>query len=382
MAGRIGRSGAKKLTIAAGAILFATLIPSSFAAGSFSAPAPVTATASAASSAAVSVVVVATVVATNGIGATTTAPADSSSINAAPGIAIVGTAPIRQAPAPVAAQYQASTPQIVENVPYTSPVDCGSGSLCQWNLDIYVPTGPGPYPSVVLVRGGPYGADGRQYLDSFAQSLASQGLLVFNIDIRDLASQGGGYPQAMQDVACGIRYARAVATTYGGDGGPVTLVGHSFGAYVASLVALNPVEYQGGCLYGGSGRPDAFVGLAGCYDVLNGGNAGDFASYFGGTADETAAVRAAANPFAYATGSTIPVTLVAGTADETVDPVASSDLAAFLAGRGWNATLESVPDASHMSILDSAGQEAVMDTVGLSQAAANALDQVSGVSGS
>jgi predicted esterase len=76
------------------------------------------------------------------------------------------------------------------------------------------------------------------------------------------------------------------------------------------------------------------------------------------------------------------VTLAAGTADETVDPVASSDLAAFLAGRGWNVALESVPDATHMSILDSAGQEAVMDTVGLAYAAANALDQVSGVSGS
>jgi len=264
----------------------------------------------------------------------------------------------------------------VSDVLYTDEVDCLT-SLCRMPLDIYIPTGPGPYPTVVLLRGGPGGIGGRSYVASFAEQLAASGLLVYSIDVRDLASEGGGYPQAMQDTACAIRYARATSTSYGGDGDAVTLVGHSFGAYIGSVVAVNPLEYQGGCLYGGSGRPDAFVGLAGCYNVAGGGNAGDFDHFFGGDATQTASVRAVATPFAYATGSAIPVRLVAGTADETVDPVATSDLNAFLLSHGWNTSFDFVQDASHMTILDpSHGQLAVFDAIALESEYSNAVDPV------
>jgi acetyl esterase/lipase len=246
------------------------------------------------------------------------------------------------------ASYGTQSFTTINDAVYTAPVNCGDHT-CQIALDVYVPTGPGPYPVVVLIRGGPSGFGGRLGLGLFASQLASAGMIVYNADYRDLASENGGYPAAFQDVACAIRYARATSPTLGGDG-VVTLVGHSFGGLVGSIVALDPTEFQGGCLYDGSGRPDAFVGLAGNYDLQY--NQGDLYRFFGGDATATAAARSAGNPFNYATRSPIPVRLVAGTADQTVDPNDSVELDSFLVSKGWNVGLTLVPDGTHMSLVE------------------------------
>ncbi len=241
---------------------------------------------------------------------------------------------------------------MIGSVAFTAPVDCGAAGRCQLLLDIWSPVGAGRHPAVVLLRGGPSNFGGRGYLSFFAQQLAHAGFVVYNADFRDLASNDGGYPTAFEDVACAIRYARATEGSYGGDGS-LTLVGHSLGAWVGSIVALDPGEFTGGCLSGGSGRPDAFVGLAGNYDLNR--NLTDLANFFGGSAAQTAKARALSNPFNYASGASIPVRLMAGTADTTVNPAASQQLYSFLAAKDWDVTLKMVPGANHMSTMRSPG---------------------------
>jgi acetyl esterase/lipase len=284
--------------------------------------------------------------------------------------------------APIGRLYRPSGFDELSDVPFTQPVNCG-GYACQVELDIYVPTGQGPFPTVVLARGGPGGLGGRHYLSSFARELASSGFLVFNADYRDVADGGGGYPAAFQDVACAVRFARSQAARYGGDVGPLTLVGHSLGGWVGSVVALDDHEFTGGCLADGSGRPDAFVGLAGSYQIDAGEVDSDFNVFFGGGPAETAAARAASNPFKYATRSPIPVRLVAGTGDSTVYPSASVALDAFLAGRGWNVRLTLVPGASHLGILaatdtGSPSVDAVYAAISAARCTADAIDLVKG----
>jgi acetyl esterase/lipase len=296
-------------------------------------------------------------------------------------------APVLVAPSigPATAQsavYQNSGVGVVSDIAFTQLVDCG-GYSCQLHLDAYIPAGAGPFPTVVLVRGGPSGIGGGGYLEPFASVLASHGILVFNADMRDLASEGGGYPAAFQDVACAVRFARSEASSYGGDPGTVTLVGHSLGGWVGSVVALDATEFQGGCLAGGSGRPDAFVGLSGNYQISNGDNYMDLYNFFGGSPDQTAAARAAGDPFAYATGAPIPVRLVAATGDESVDPANSVALNDFLAQKNWNVSLTLVPDGSHMSILDadSAGLPAVFSAIAAAESNAGAIDPVKASTG-
>jgi acetyl esterase/lipase len=299
-------------------------------------------------------------------GSATTVPTAAPAATLAPLLAL----PPRDVSAPVSSAYQSSGYSEVDNVPFTGPVDCG-GYFCRVELDIYVPAGTGPFPTVVLVRGGPGGPDGRGYLDPFAGDLANQGILVYNADFRDIAGQGGGYPNGFEDVACAIRYARADASQFGGNASPITLVGHSLGGWVGSVVALDQKEFGGFCLAGGSGRPDAFVGLAGNYQISAGYNASDLYTFFGGSLSGLPAAYGAGNPFNYATGSSIPVRLVAGTGDGTVDPAQSVALNAFLVQQGWNVTLTMIPDGTHMSIL---GEQSTYDAIFSAIAAASSID--------
>ena len=73
------------------------------------------------------------------------------------------------------------------------------------------------------------GAPGtRSYLADFAQLVAGQGAVVFVADYRESPEWGGGSPTTYQDIACAIRFARAHAAEYGGDGRRVTFVAHSW----------------------------------------------------------------------------------------------------------------------------------------------------------
>jgi acetyl esterase/lipase len=257
------------------------------------------------------------------------------------------TAPALPAPTPTPA---ANPARIVKNVAFTTSVGCGS-RMCQVRLDVYRPAGPGPFPEVVLVRGGPSGLGGRTGLYTFAREISAAGYVVFNADMRDKASIGGGYPAAFQDVACAIRYARANAAEFDGDAGSVTLVGHSLGGFVGSVVALDEDELGANCVVGGSGRPDAFVGLAGNYDLAAPEVTRDLGVFFGGTPKKTTAARTSSDPFGYANGAPIPIRLVAGTADGTVNPSASRAMLAFLSGRDWDVDLDLVPGAAHTSLI-------------------------------
>jgi acetyl esterase/lipase len=107
----------------------------------------------------------------------------------------------------------------------------------------------------------------RADMEPIAKLLAQRGAIVFNADYRGSAEVERGYPASFEDVACAVRFTRAHAADYGGDPGRrVVLVGHSFGTYVGSIVALDGDEYNNHCVSPEeSAEPDAFVGLSGAY---------------------------------------------------------------------------------------------------------------------
>jgi acetyl esterase/lipase len=74
------------------------------------------------------------------------------------------------------------------------------------------------------------------------------------------------FPRPVEDVVCAADFAAARAAAEGFEVGPVVLVGHSAGAHLAALAALEPGRFRDGCPHPAA-EPDGLVGLAGPYDV-------------------------------------------------------------------------------------------------------------------
>ena len=241
---------------------------------------------------------------------------------------------------------------------FTPEIPCGSLGQCTLKVDILYPRAAGPWPVVVAVPGGPGAPGTRSYLADFAQLVAGQGAVVFVADYREAPEWGGGSPTTYQDIACAIRFARAHASEYGGDGKRVTLVAHSLGPFFATTAALSGDSFEpqpGTCLTkGGSTKPDAYVGIAGIYSQA-GVTSGFLDSFFGGSQSQAPAAWAAGDPFAVIrqTGANkIPVRLIHGELDGNVRPQSSRDFELALEAAGFDSQLTVIPQADHGSVLE------------------------------
>ena len=213
------------------------------------------------------------------------------------------------------------------------------------DLDIHAPSDLGPWPVVVVIHGGGWITGERLDTGSLADGLASRGAVVYNADYRTL-SLGGVFPGMVDDVACAIQFARATAGEFTTTPDHVTVVGYSAGAHLAALAAYAPNEFGQDCLSGPSQPPDAFVGLAGPYDVSQLG--GLLSPLFGGTITEVPDVWAAGNPFTWvAKGPDIPALLIHGDADRVAPLEFSQEWADALTVAGKQVTLEILPGRSH-----------------------------------
>ncbi|HSK05996.1 MAG TPA: alpha/beta hydrolase, partial [Acidimicrobiia bacterium] len=156
-------------------------------------------------------------------------------------------------------------------------------------LEILVPEGEGPFPATVLVHGGGWVGGSPVLMRDLARFLTGEGYLTVNAPYT-LSNGIAGYPIAVDDVACAVRYAAAHPD---GDG-TVALVGHSAGAHLAALVALDGGRYGESCPLPDPVSPGRFVGLAGPYDVAR---LGPFLlPFFGAGPDEDPGIWAEGNP--------------------------------------------------------------------------------------
>lgn len=106
-------------------------------------------------------------------------------------------------------------------------------------IDLFLPTGEGPHPVVILIHGGCWmkTTAGREQLRAVGRDLASAGLAVWSIGYRRVDEEGGAYPGIFQDVAAAIDLLPANATQYHLDTTRVVAVGHSAGAHLGLWAA-------------------------------------------------------------------------------------------------------------------------------------------------
>jgi acetyl esterase/lipase len=197
---------------------------------------------------------------------------------------------------------------------YSVTRDIAYGPQARHRLDLYEPVTPAAGGAmVVFFYGGGWDSGSKDDYLFAAQAFAAAGLRVAVPDYRVYPEVV--YPAFLEDSAAAVAWARAQHD------GPLVLVGHSAGAYNAVMLALDPRWLAGKSLTPCRAL-DGVVGLAGPYDFLPLDDAELEAIFV------PPAARAETQPINHAKAAAPPLLLLSGTADRTVLPRNSLNLAA------------------------------------------------------
>jgi acetyl esterase/lipase len=211
-------------------------------------------------------------------------------------------------------------------------------------LDVYVPEPlRADAPVVVFLYGGRWSSGEKENYRFVGQALVSRGFVVMVPNYR-LYPQVK-FPVFVQDAALALRWAREHAPDYGGDPERLFVMGHSAGAHIAALLALDP-QY----LEAAGGHRDwlaGMIGLAGPYDFLP-FNDDDLKDMFG-----PAERYALSQPIHYVDGRNPPMLLLHGHHDSVVLERNTLSLAASIRAHGGPVQTRLYPLMGHLQVIAS-----------------------------
>jgi acetyl esterase/lipase len=212
------------------------------------------------------------------------------------------------------------------------------GADPQQRVDVYVPdAGAGTArPLIVFWHGGRWEFGDKSDYRFVGAALAESGYVAVIANYRH-------YPQVkmpgfMDDAARAAQWAVAHAAEFGADPQQLYFMGHSAGAQMAALLALDPRYLRAS---GAVPAVAGVIGLSGPYDFLPLLEA-DVQDMFG-----PPELYPQSQPINFVRADAPPMLLVHGLKDETVWPKNSRNLASALSARGASATLKLYPKLGH-----------------------------------
>ncbi len=144
--------------------------------------------------------------------------------------------------------------------------DVAYGPDPRQRLDLWTPKGDPPgggWPMLVFFYGGGWDSGDKALYGWAAQALAARGFVVATPDYRLVPEVH--FPAFVEDAAAATAFSGAIAADHGADPGRLGVVGHSAGAHLAVMIALDR-RYMDAA--GAPGLIRAGAGLAGPYDFL------------------------------------------------------------------------------------------------------------------
>ncbi len=113
------------------------------------------------------------------------------------------------------------------------------GDDAMQKVDVWIPAGIGPFPTVLMVHGGCWQTSiaDRSLMDWIAGDLRDDGYAVWNIDYRGVDRLGGGYPGTFLDAARAADALRDHAGRFRLGSDRIVAVGHSAGGHLALWLA-------------------------------------------------------------------------------------------------------------------------------------------------
>ena len=234
--------------------------------------------------------------------------------------------------------YQKTT-----SIAYTS-----TGNVRQ-HLDVYQPThalpASKPRPVVVFFYGGAWQEGSRSDYLFVAEALTQRGYVVVVPDYRVYPEVK--YPEFLYDGAAAVAWAANYADRYGGDRSRIFLMGHSAGAHIAAMLALDSTFLDAKKVPRTAVR--GLIGLAGPYDFLPLTEPNVIALF---ASEPNLALT---QPIHYvsttAAKTTPPVLLLHGADDKRVYPKNSINLARELRAIGVKVELDLLPGLNHTDVI-------------------------------
>ncbi len=211
-------------------------------------------------------------------------------------------------------------------------------------LDLYVPEAPATEPRAVIVfiHGGSWATGSKSQYRFVGSSLAEQGFIAVLPNYR--LSPAVKFPLFVEDAAQAVAWTLHNIAHYGGDPRRVFVMGHSAGAHIALLVALDR-RYLAAA---GASADDlrGAIGLSGPYDFKI--DTDRLREVFGSAPDprETQPIR-------FVRGDAPPLLLIHGTADKICWSEHSIRLTERIRAAGGLAELRLYPGLGHGSTIGS-----------------------------
>ena len=230
----------------------------------------------------------------------------------------------------------ANVPAVFAPVRRSANVAFGPGGRDR--LDIYQPTrqSAAPLPVIIFWYGGGWVDGGKGFYRFVGTTLAQLGYVTILPDYRFYPEVR--FPAFMDDAARAVLWVQQHAGEYGADPHRIVLMGHSAGAHMAAMLAVNP-RYL---LQAGANPRDiiGLIGLSGPYDlkpntpILNTIFSAPYTSHDW-------------QVLPYVTSQAPPALLIHGGADTLVSPSNTIDMAAALRARGDHVEMRIYPGKSH-----------------------------------
>jgi len=213
-------------------------------------------------------------------------------------------------------------------------------------LDVYIPSGEwkNNRPAVLFIHGGGFkGGDKAEYRSaSVSADLARAGYVAVSCNyVLSTKDKSGVWPQNIADCREAVRWMRKNARDLGIDPQRIAVAGGSAGGYLALMVGLTDEKAELG------GDPKAVISskvsaVIDMYGVTGSGNyAKDMLVNFGADTDKVF------SPLSYVTSKSVPVLILHGTADKTVDIKQSRNLEEVLIKNKVDYNFVEVVEAEH-----------------------------------
>jgi len=150
-------------------------------------------------------------------------------------------------------------------------VEFGTAGGKKLLLDVMRPVGDAAArPAVIMVHGGGWIGGNKRDMRPFAEPIAREGMVVFNVSYRLAFGRENTWPAQLDDVQRAVRWVRRNAATYGVDPARIGAMGASAGGHLVAMLGLvDTRDNSDASLAGFSSRVKCVVDIFGPTDLAD-----------------------------------------------------------------------------------------------------------------